>query len=123
MTTTSTNCAECGQPSPREGHVEALLAVEILDLRDQLASIDRSAVRFDFCGRGVELANSLHSSVHSGHDSRRLRRRVNRWLGEANRRLDIWQVIEPVQFPGSSSSEDRGRPLPLLEAIASAGPN
>ena len=91
MTRTTGNCAECDQPLPRKGIPEMLLVVELLGLRDRLTSLDPSATKFGFCGRGVALASLIHVSAHGGESSPGLSRRAKRWVREANKRLDMWQ--------------------------------
>ena len=88
------SCAECDQPLPRKGIPEMLLVVELLDLRDLLASLDPSATKFGFCDRGVALASLIHVSAHTGEASPGLGRRAKRWVREANKRLDMWQAIQ-----------------------------
>ena len=99
VTRTTDNCAECDQPLPRKGFPEMFLVVELLDLRDLLASLDPSATKFGFCDRGVALASLIHVSAHGGESSPGLNRRAKRWVREANKRLDMWQAphLPPIQ--------------------------
>lgn len=92
-------CAECGQPLPRKGYSETLVVVELLDLRDHLASLDPSATKFGFCDRGVELASSIHLSAHGGEATPPLRRKAKRWLREASDRFAMWEFAEPAPDP------------------------
>lgn len=96
MMVDGSNCAECGQPLPRKGYSESIVVVELLDLRDHLASLDPSATKFGFCDRGVELASSIHLSAHSGEVAPPLRRKAKRWLREANDRFAMWEFVEPA---------------------------
>ena len=104
----TSNCSECGNPLPRRRHSETLLMVEILDLRDDLASLDPSARKFGFCDRGVELASLIHHSVHDGEMPWPLRRKAKRWLREANKRFDVWQALhEPAQLSPQAARQQQ----------------
>jgi hypothetical protein len=98
------SCAECDQPLPQKGYPEILLVVELLDLRDCLASLDPSATKLGFCDRGVEIASLIHVSAHGGEASQGLGRKAKRWIREANERLDMWQAFQaPTNFPHSDA--------------------
>ena len=89
---TSRSCPECDQPLPRGGYSAAVLASDLLDVRDELAAVDPSAMKLGFCDRGVELARFIHASAHrSGTIPGKRRKAAKRWLREANQRMGIWQ--------------------------------
>lgn len=93
---------------PRKGIPEMLLVVELLDLRDLIASLDPSATRFGFCDRGVALASLIHVSAHSGEASAGLGRRAKRWVREANKRLEMWQIVRERNPIWDSPASDQG---------------
>ena len=76
-------CPECGQPVSRRRYRAALTAHEMLRVRDRLAALELDVA--DFCGRGVELARSLHAASHAGWNRVRLMRRSKRWLREGRK--------------------------------------
>ena len=88
---TTRPCPECEQPLPRGGYSAAVLASDLLDVRDELAAVDPSAVKLGFCDRGVELARSIHVSAHRSGAIPAQRRKAKRWLQEAHERMGIWQ--------------------------------
>ena len=113
------NCAECDQPLPQKGYPEMLLVVELLDLRDCLASLDPSATKFGFCDRGVELASLIHVSAHSGEASQGLARKAKRWRREATKRLDVWQVVqEPTTISHSDTAQQHVPDPPPIRGVA-----
>ena len=73
-------CPECSQPVSRRRFRAALMAHEMLGVRDRLSTLDLEME--DFCARGVELASSLHAASHAGRTKVRLVRRSKRWLRE-----------------------------------------
>lgn len=112
-------CAECGQTLPQKGYPEILLVEELLDLRDLLASIDPSAMKFGFCDRGVKLASLIHVSAHSGEASQGLARKAKRWRREATKRLDVWQVIqEPTTVSRSGATQQHVPDPPPIRGAA-----
>ena len=76
-------CPECGQPVARRRYRAALMAHEMLGVRDRLAAMELEVE--DFCASGVELARSVHAASHAGRPSVRLIRRSKRWLREGRR--------------------------------------
>jgi hypothetical protein len=69
-----------------------VFVADLLDVRDDLAAVDPSAVKLGFCDRGVELARSIHLSAHRTAGFARRRRKAKRWLEEAHERIGIWQA-------------------------------
>ena len=83
---TSRSCPECDQPLPRGGYSAAVLASDLLDVRDELAAVDPSAMKLGFCDRGVELARFIHASAHrSGTIPGKRRKAAKRWLRRQTR--------------------------------------
>ena len=78
---------------PRKGYPEMLKVVELLDLRDQLAFLDPSAMKFGFCDRGVELASLIHVSAHGGGAFSGPSRKAKPWLREGQKRLEMWRAV------------------------------
>ena len=76
-------CPECGQPVSRRRYRAALMAHEMLGVRDRLAAMELEVE--DFCASGVALARSVHAASHAGRPSVRLIRRSKRWLREGRR--------------------------------------
>jgi hypothetical protein len=103
---TSRPCPECDQPLPRAGYAGAVLAVEVLDVRDRLAALDPSAVKLGFCDRGVALASAIHASAHRSGTMPFRHRKAKRWLREADQRLGIWRTARrPAPVRQASMSE------------------
>ena len=96
-----------------------LLFVVMLDLRDCLASLDPSATRFGFCDRGVELASLIHVSAHGEGAPPGLGRKAKRWLREANKRLEVWQVDPRTDHGLAIGCHPTARPRPPTHSRSS----
>jgi hypothetical protein len=98
-------CPECGQPVSRRRYRAALMAHEMLGVRDRLATMELEEE--DFCASGVELARSVHAASHAGRPSVRLIRRSKRWLREGRRMggsVERQRSSPPARGDGSAAS-------------------